>query len=43
MGGVTIGDILTTLAAIENALRVSRYQFDMGIGVSAALNTYYST
>jgi alanine-glyoxylate transaminase/serine-glyoxylate transaminase/serine-pyruvate transaminase len=41
MGAVTIGDILTTLAAIENALAVCGYPFEMGTSVSAALNAYY--
>ena len=42
MGAVTIGDILTTLAAIENALAACGYLIEMGAGVSAALKAYYS-
>lgn len=34
MGGVTIGEILTTLAAIENALRASKYPFQIGAAVA---------
>ena len=43
MGAVTIGDILTTLAAIENALASCGYSFELGSGVSAAWKTYYSS
>jgi alanine-glyoxylate transaminase/serine-glyoxylate transaminase/serine-pyruvate transaminase len=42
MGEVTIGEVLTTLAAIENALKTSSYQFDIGASVAAALNAFSS-
>jgi alanine-glyoxylate transaminase / serine-glyoxylate transaminase / serine-pyruvate transaminase len=40
MGSVTIGDVLATLAAIENALAASGYLFEFGSSVSAALKAY---
>jgi alanine-glyoxylate transaminase/serine-glyoxylate transaminase/serine-pyruvate transaminase len=43
MGVVTIGDILTTLAAIEYALASCGYPIELGSGVSAAWKTYYSS
>jgi len=42
MGAVTIGDVLTTLAAIENALGSCGYPIELGVGVSAATKNYYS-
>jgi alanine-glyoxylate transaminase / serine-glyoxylate transaminase / serine-pyruvate transaminase len=40
MGRVTIGDILTTLAAIETALQACGYTCETGVAVTAALKTY---
>jgi alanine-glyoxylate transaminase/serine-glyoxylate transaminase/serine-pyruvate transaminase len=42
MGAVTIGDVLTTLGAIENALVSCGYPFEMGISLSAAQKAYYA-
>jgi alanine-glyoxylate transaminase / serine-glyoxylate transaminase / serine-pyruvate transaminase len=42
MGEVTIGEVLTTLAAIESALNASSYRIVIGSGVAAAQKTYNS-
>ncbi len=37
MGSVNNNDIIATIAAIENALIVSKFTFEMGIGLKTAL------
>jgi len=40
MGAIDLGDIMTTIAAIETGLSKSGYDFQAGTGVNAALKTY---
>jgi alanine-glyoxylate transaminase/serine-glyoxylate transaminase/serine-pyruvate transaminase len=42
MGAVTIGDVLTTLAAVENALVSCGYPIALGTSVSAATKSFYT-
>jgi alanine-glyoxylate transaminase / serine-glyoxylate transaminase / serine-pyruvate transaminase len=40
MGAIDLGDIMTTIAAIETGLSKSGYAFEAGTGVNAALKSY---
>jgi alanine-glyoxylate transaminase/serine-glyoxylate transaminase/serine-pyruvate transaminase len=37
MGAANLGDVLTTIGAMETALRQCNYRFESGVGVAAAM------